>query len=245
MRPSPTFVNLLDDAAFLSFEHQLHLADVLGQHSWQVNLQDRVFTFDTEHGRVECTDFHFLGSAAPGPHPGQGSWLWSWANQSGFPAEVSTLAKTVRDFGIEHGIGELAAAELPFDTFSFDEPDPHQVTSVQVEAAKAVTGRWTGYSGPAGTDGTRAAFLVEHPDFRLPPPEGPRVMRTLTEGLSGPALHDHRRAVSTYLSLRGLSATFSPDESQLIVDSPILSGIIGFDEYGRTASLEMTVPASQ
>lgn len=235
MRPTPAFVNLLDDAAFLSLEHQLHLADVLGEHSWQVNLQTRVFTFDTEHGSIECTDFHFLGTAAPGP----GSWLWSWANRSGFPESVAALAASVRDFGVEHEITELSAPELPFDSLPFDQPESYQVAAVLTEAAKAVTGRWTGYQGPAGDDGTRAAFLVEHPDFQLPPAEGPRIMRTLTEGLSGLALYDQRRALNSYLSLRGLNPAFSSDENQLIVDSPVLAGTIGFDEYGVVASLEL------
>ncbi|MGI5217004.1 DUF6882 domain-containing protein [Nocardia sp. CA-290969] len=241
MRPTPAFVNLLDDAAFLSLEHQLHLAEVLGEHSWQVNLQTRSFTFDTEHGSVECTDFHFLGTAAPGA----GSWLWSWANRSGFPESVATLAASVRDFGIEHGIGELSAPEIPFDSLPFDQPEPYQVAAVQSEAVKAVTGRWTSYQGPAGDDGTRAAFIVEHPDFRLPPAEGPRIMRTLSEGLSGLALYDHRRALNSYLSLRGLNPAFAPDESRLIVESAVLVGTIEFDEHGRAASLALTVPGAR
>ncbi|WP_228812079.1 MULTISPECIES: DUF6882 domain-containing protein [Nocardia] len=241
MRPTPAFVNLLDDAAFLSLEHQLHLADVLGEHSWQVNLQTRSFTFDTERGSVECTDFHFLGTAAPGPS----SWLWSWANRSGFPESVAALAASVRKFGVEHEISELSVPELPFDTLPFDQPEPYQVAAVLTEAAKAVTAHWTGYQGPAGDDGTRAAFLVDHPDFRLPPAEGARIMRTLTEGLSGLALYDQRRALNSYLALRGLNPVFSADESQLIVDSPVLAGTIGFDEHGVAASLELTRPGSR
>lgn len=234
-------MNLLDDAAFLSLEHQLHLADVLGEHSWRVDMQRGMFTFDTEHGSVECTEFHLLGTAAPGPR----SWLWSWANRSGFPESVSALAASVRAFGIEHEIAELSAPELPFDSLPFDRPEPFQVAAVQTEAAKAVTGHWTGYQGPAGADGTRAAFLVDHPDFRLPPPDGHRIMRTLSEGTAGLALHDHRRALNSYLSLRGMNPSFSPDESRLLVDSPVLTGGIEFDEQGLIGSIDMTVPKSR
>ncbi|MFR9754088.1 DUF6882 domain-containing protein [Nocardia sp. 004] len=225
----------MDDAALLSFEHQLQLADVLGEHSWGVDMQGGVFTFDTERGRIECSNFHFLGSAAPVP----GTWLWSWANQSGFPETVSALATSVRAFGIEHHIEELSAAEIPFEAFPIDQPEPHQVASLQTEAAKAVTGRWTSYMGTSGASGARLAFLVEHQDFQLPPPEGPRVMYTLTEGLANLILHDHRRAASSYLSQRGLHSTFSPDYRQLIVDSAILYGTIEFDEHGRTTSFDM------
>jgi len=41
----PTLMGLLDDAALLSFEHQLHLADVLGEHSYSVDLSAQRFEF--------------------------------------------------------------------------------------------------------------------------------------------------------------------------------------------------------
>jgi len=53
---SPTLTGLLDDAALLPFEHQLHLADVLGEHSYSVDLRGQ---------RLE-----FTGARPRGPDPG-------------------------------------------------------------------------------------------------------------------------------------------------------------------------------
>ncbi|MGV9677036.1 DUF6882 domain-containing protein [Nocardia sp. NPDC003482] len=236
MPRSPRFPDLLDDAALLSFEHRVYLGEVLGEHSWRVNMRAGVFAFDTERGAIECPRFHFLGSAAVGA----GTWMWAWANPSGFPPAVSKLSETVRDFGIAHRIAELATAELPFD--AFPGPRPLQVATAQTEAAKAVTGRWTSYLG-AGADGTTVAFLVEHPAFRLPAPDPTRVMRTLTQGLTTLSLRDHRRAITRYLVLRGMNWTFTPDYTLLTVDSPTLTGTITFDARGRAEALDLNVPA--
>jgi hypothetical protein len=70
-------------------------------------------------------------------------------------------------------------------------------------------------------------------------------MRTLSEGLSGLALYDHRRAVHSCLALRGLNPNFSPHRSRLSIDAPVLSGTVGFDGCGRIALLESTVPGSR
>jgi hypothetical protein len=51
------------DAAFLSLEHQLHLADVLGKHAWQVDIAAPSFTFTGDHP-LTCNAVHFLGTAA-------------------------------------------------------------------------------------------------------------------------------------------------------------------------------------
>ena len=90
----PTFLELQDDAALLSFEHQLHLAETIGQHAWETDLAAPRFSFTGQHP-VTCSRVHLLGSAAPGPK----SWLWSWANPFSYREEVLELAQFVRDFG--------------------------------------------------------------------------------------------------------------------------------------------------
>ncbi|WP_067543547.1 DUF6882 domain-containing protein [Nocardia crassostreae] len=231
MSDNVTLSDLLDDAALLSFEHQLHLEEVLGQHSFAVDLAERHFEFHCADRTIECTDVHLLGSAAPGPQ----SWLWSWANPSGYSAELVAVAESMRAFGSHYDIPELSTAEVPFRAFGPD-VEPHQVSWTMMEAAKAVSGRWTSYQGNAG-NGTFVAFLVEHPELRLHAPTGPRVLRVLSEGLGVLASHDHRRAVHSYLTRRGLSATFAPDGSTLRFESPGIDGNVDFDEYGRVAGI--------
>nr|WP_307869134.1 DUF6882 domain-containing protein [Nocardiopsis sp. B62] len=84
MQNTPTFHDLLNDAAILSLEHQLHMETVVGNSNWNVDLAEPRFEFSGESELV-CDRLHLLGSAAPGP----GSWMWAWANPSGFSPEVT------------------------------------------------------------------------------------------------------------------------------------------------------------
>ncbi len=197
----PTFTELQDDAALLSFEHQLRLADVLGIPAWSANLSEKRFELTPADGDpVTCTDMQLLGSAAPGPR----SWLWAWANPTGYREDILVAATEARAFGELHGIPELANAEVPFDALPGSPDDPAAVASLMTEATKAVSGRFTGYQGPVG-GGTRAGFLLDHPDFRLPAPDGARVSRVLQQGLAELRFHDQRRAVDSYARRRGLA----------------------------------------
>ncbi|MFB4275346.1 DUF6882 domain-containing protein [Nonomuraea sp. MTCD27] len=237
MQNSLTFPNLLDDAALLSLEHQLHLEEVLGDHSWHVDLQRQHFEF-TGDRTITCTGLHLLGSAAPGP----GTWLWAWANQSGFPPAVAATSARLRDFGRQYGIQELASPEVPFSALPGSPEEPHLVAALLTEAAKAVTGHWTSYNGDAG-GGTRAAFLVEHPGFRLPPPEPARVMRVIQQAIMGLTLTDHRRALHSYAVKRGLGAEFGSDQARLT--GPGFEAVADFDVYGRVAGIRASMSSPQ
>ncbi|TMR96218.1 DUF6882 domain-containing protein [Nonomuraea basaltis] len=235
MPDSLTFTNLLDDAALLSLEHQLHLEEVLADHSWNADLQEQRFEF-TGSRTITCTRFHLLGSAAPGPR----SWLWAWANPSGFPDSLVAASATLRDFGQRHGIAELGSPEVPFDALPGSPAEPHLAAGLLTEAAKAVTGHWTSYNGDAG-GGTRVAFLVEHPEFRLPPPEPTRVMRVIQQAIAGLSLRDHRRALHSYAVKRQLGAEFGPDHATLSLTGPGLEAAVDFDASGRVAGIKATL----
>lgn len=225
-----TLASLSDAAAFLSHEHQLHLADVLGEHQWHVDLKVPTFSVTGDHP-LTCTAMHLLGSAAMAPR----SWLWSWANASRFNPAVTSLAAGVRDFGHQHGIAELTTAQLPFDQLPGAPQDLADATWTLVNAAKAASGKWVAYTGDAAP-GTRVAFLIEHPDFQLPPPAGPRVLRVLEEGLAGAVrLADHRLAVRAYAAGRGLESRWS--ERSVVLSGPGLEMRIDFDELGRIGAI--------
>ncbi|MEV0612923.1 DUF6882 domain-containing protein [Nonomuraea sp. NPDC050404] len=233
MQHSLTFANLLDDAALLSLEHQVHLEEVLADHAWHVDLRQQHFEF-TGSRTITCTAFHLLGSAAPGP----GTWLWAWANPTGFPEAVVAASARLRDFGRQYGIEELASAEVPFGALPGSPAEPHLAAGLLTEAAKAVTGHWTSYTGDAG-GGTRAAFLVEHPDFQLPPPEPARVMRVIQQALAGLPLTDHRRALHSYAAKRGLGAEFDRDRARLT--GPGFEAVADFDALGRVAGIKASL----
>jgi hypothetical protein len=230
---------LLDDAALMSFEHQLHLVEVLGDHQWEVNFQEQRFAFTGAHPLV-CTRFHLLGSAAPGPQ----SWLWSWANPTSYPPAVTALAASLRDFGQQHGIRELASGEIPFGSLPNSPTEPNQVAWFMAEAAKAVSGSWTSYVGDAG-GGTRLAVLIEHPDLVLPPPAPTRIMRVLQQGAAELPLYDHRRALHSYAMRRGLGATFSTNYAQLQITGPGFGATVQFTDRGLIAAVSATLSTPQ
>jgi hypothetical protein len=227
----PTFTDLLDDAALLSLEHQLHLVDVLGEHSWRVDLAEQVFEFTGAEPRT-CTRFHLLGSAAPGPR----SWLWGWANPTGYPQQLVGLGEYVRDFGRRHGIRELTEPEIAFDALPGSPTDPNPVAGMFIGAAKTVANNWSSYTGDAG-GGTRAAFLIEHPDFALAAPEPARVMRVLQQALASEVLTDHRRAYHAYATRRRLNPSFDPDGSRLTMSTRGFTATVLFGPQGRVEKI--------
>jgi hypothetical protein len=223
MTDTLTLDAIVDDAAFLSLEHQLHLADLaeqLGEHRWDVDLNSRVLTLTGQH--TLHTTVHLLGTASESA----GSWLWGWANPSGFSPEVTETSARVAEFGRGHGIPELAGEEVPLlaDTGA-------RLT----DAAKAITGHWTSYSGEVGP-GTRAYFLIDAPELALPAPSTPRTLRVVAESLGLGLVSDHRRALASYGRLRGLSATNGDDATtrMLLPDGDVA---VSFDHLGRIANL--------
>lgn len=228
-----TLPDMLDDAALMSLEHQLHLQEFLGEHNWNVDLQEGRFEFSGERPLV-CDRFHLLGSAAPGPN----SWMWGWANPSGFPPDLTSLSAAVRDFGREHDVPELASAEVAFGDLPGAPEEVPAVVGQLTDAAKLLTGRWFSYNGEVG-GGTRVAFIIEHSELRLPDPTPTGVMGLIQQGLTGLRLSDHKRALYTYGRLRGLSPRFTDEErGTLVLSMPGLEARISFDHLGRVSGID-------
>lgn len=223
---------LLDDAGLLSLEHRLHLEEVLGEHEWHADLDGRRLEFVGEAGSFVCTKVHLIGTADAE------SWLWGWANPWGYPASLLKAAETVREFGFRYRVAELCSAELPV-ALAGATPEPHQVAGLLADAAKIVCGRWSSYCGV--TDGTCVAFLVEHPAFLLPPPTASSLARVLAFGVGALPLSDHRRAVHSYLTRRGLRTGFLDDYRWLEFGGHGIAGDIEFDDDGYVASLDVRV----
>src|SRR5690242_17212979 len=52
-----------------------------------------------------------IGTEADNP----GSWMWAWANPSGFPDRVTAAARHARAYGEQQGVTELTTGEIPLD----------------------------------------------------------------------------------------------------------------------------------
>src|SRR5690606_13679084 len=82
---APTLQDLVDEAAFVSHEHQLHLADLHGDDAWNADLVAGTLTFTAPDGGTTTCRVQFLGTAAPRHQvggPGRG------------PATTSTASPT-------------------------------------------------------------------------------------------------------------------------------------------------------
>ncbi|TPW75445.1 DUF6882 domain-containing protein [Schumannella soli] len=219
---------LIADGVFLAHEAQLQIVDRFGDHEhWDVDLATRQFRFT---GPTSATlPLQLLGSAAPGPR----SWLWGWANPSGYAPEIVAAASAARQLGDRFRIPELVAGEVAFDDPApAGEPEPgYQLGWDLSIAARVASGIWFGYSGRV-EGGTRVWMLLEGLTFDLP--SAPRVLRVIGEGLSSTTVTDHRRAVASYATLRGIPF----DGVRLSLPDGVIA--VEFDQLGRVAALNGT-----
>jgi hypothetical protein len=172
---------------------------------------------------------HVLGTAAPGPR----SWLWAWDGWPGCAPEALELAGSVRDFGRRHGISLLTEAEIPFADLPGSWSEPNLVAFLFVDVAKVVGDTWTGYTADLGR-GTRGAFLVEHPDFTLPPPTAESVRNVVNRFMVDPprTVTDHRRALHSYAIRRGLGVELNADRSKMRITGPGIEVVVAFRPDG-------------
>ncbi|MGV9720217.1 DUF6882 domain-containing protein [Nocardia beijingensis] len=232
MSQSVPLTRLLDDAGLLSLEHRLHLEQVLGVHVLEADLEGRRLEFLGEERSFVCTDVHLLGTADAE------TWLWGWVNPWGYPRSLLRAAETVREFGFRYRVAELCSAELPV-VLGGAAPEPFQVAELMADAAKIVCGRWNSYCGVI--DGACVAFLIDHPAFELPAPTPSGLARVLAHGFGALPLTDHRRAVYSYLTRRGLITEFLDDYQVLEFGGHGLAGEVEFDAAGRIANLDIRI----
>ncbi|MBA2347913.1 MAG: hypothetical protein H0V81_06410 [Solirubrobacterales bacterium] len=212
---------LVDAHAILAAEQQRHLADVIGE---------RAFAVDLATGRIrfggELTyDVELLGSEAPGP----GTWMWGWANPSGFNAEVTRTARALRELGRERGWPAFTKGEVPLDG---DVTGPRMAIAGVGHAGAAAH-----YGAPLGGGG-RAYLLLHDPGLALPPPDLSRLVTVLSTVLQSGEVEDWPAALGLYAGQRGL-ALKRRDETMLL-SSPELAGHVrvSFDDLGRVSGIK-------
>jgi hypothetical protein len=225
---TPGLAALVDDGVFMAVEAQMQLADTVGEHTWNVDLSTGLFRFEGDH----TADYpvQFLGSSAPGPR----SWLWGWANESGYDERVLRAAVATRDLGAQYRIRELENGEVPFDDETQGDPGYALGWDLSI-AARVASKLWFGYSAEVG-GGTRAWMLLD--GLRLGQPDVIRISRVLGEGLFSTTVTDHRRAVSSYAVFRGIPW----DGRTLTLPNGELT--IAFDDQGRIGEMSTTARPS-
>jgi hypothetical protein len=211
---------LFDSYALGSAEQQEHAQEVVGGRPFSADLTRGVVGFEPGlEVRAEL-----IGTEAAEP----GSWMWSWANPSGFPQNVTGAARHARGYGQQHGVLELTTAELPLDAAAIG----YRLTVVTCGLA----GGYAYYPAQAAP-GTTAYLLLDHPSLALPPVQLPRVLTILTAVTASGQVSDWRRALHTYASQRGLEAR--PDDRGLALVHPGGQGSIrvDLDPQGRVDNI--------
>ena len=222
---------IFDTYALGSAEQQEHAQEVVGGRPFEADLTRGTVTFGSELTvRAEL-----VGTEAADP----GSWMWSWANPSGFPDAVTGAARHARGYGEQHGVTELTTSELPLD----GAPVGYRMTVVTCGLA----GGYAFYPAVAAP-GTTAYLLLDSPALALPPVQLTRVLTVLTSVAAAGQIQDWRRALHTYAGQRGLEAR--PDDSAVELAHPGQGSIrVELDQLGRvadiTAELQSEPPAKK
>ncbi len=211
---------LFDSYVLGSAEQQEHAQEVVGGRPFSADLTRGVVGFEPGlEVRAEL-----LGTEAADP----GSWMWSWANPSGFPDPVTGAARHARTYGEQNQVAELITGELALDG-----------SAIGYRLAVVTCGLAGGYAYyPAeAAPGTTAYLLLDHPSLALPAVQLPRVLTVLTAVTASGQVTDWRRALHTYASQRGLEAR--PDDRGLQLVHPGGQGSIRveLDQLGRVANI--------
>jgi hypothetical protein len=215
-----SITELFDSYVLGSAEQQEHAQEVVGGRPFSADLTRGVVGFEPGlEVRAEL-----LGTEAADP----GSWMWSWANPSGFPDAVTGAARHARTYGEQNAVAELTTAELPLDGAAIG----YRLAVVTCGLA----GGYVYYPAEAAP-GTTAYLLLDHPSLALPPVQLTRVLTVLTAVTASGQVTDWRRALHTYASQRGLDAR--PDDRGLELVHPGGQGSIRveLDQQGRVANI--------
>ena len=215
-----SIARLFDTYALVSTEQQEHAQEVVGGRPFTADLTLGVVGFEPGlEVRAEL-----IGTEAEEP----GSWMWSWANPTGFPDKVTGAARHARSYGEQQGVAELTTGEIPLD----GAPIGYRLTVVTCGLA----GGFAYYPANAAP-GTTAYLLLDHPSLALPPVQLSRVLAVLTAVTASGQVTDWRHALHSYSGQRGLDAR--PDERGVELGHRGGQGSIrvDLDERGRVANV--------
>jgi hypothetical protein len=215
MTESPELTTLVDAGAFLSFESQLHFAELTGSvDQWDADLTVPVISFRTG-GVTRVFDAQVLGSASTA------TWMASWANPS-IRDGARVLSRELSEHARRESVRELASEQLKLG----DWPDHDPIRTRLAIAAGVLRPEWrTYYAAPLGI--SHAMVMMRDPELELPAPAIPRVMRVIAEGVSYTRLHSMTDAVEAYAVGRGIPVEMSA--SKAVLTLPGGAVIVEFD----------------
>jgi hypothetical protein len=143
-KPRMTFVDLFSRYAASSFARQLALADLLGEHDWNLTLST---------GLAEFGDgLKFSAQLVGTESDGDSSWLWAWANrQSDIPESLLVRANEARQKLEDVNVPFLRERSFPLS----GGVTAHQIAMI----CSGLAGDLAYYRGPY--DGGALYFMLE------------------------------------------------------------------------------------
>lgn len=173
---------------FASFDKQLHLANLVGEQGWHLDLSTGLLSF----GNGYIWHVQILGTESDQDR----TWLWAWANEgSNIPPSHLQAALRMKALGEEQQIPELTTPILQLGDI-----DGHRLAMI----ASGVCQANAYYRCPYESG---SAFVLIQ-DERLPkPPEPPlaRIALVFPQGISAIEIPDHRLARLGDLDFYGLA----------------------------------------
>lgn len=212
-----TFLDLLTEHGMAALHRQLHAADLLGKHTWSMDLDE---------GTVALGDHTFpvqvLGTAAEADE----TWLWGWANTaSGIPEPALGSARQMQRLGEQHGIPELTEALVPLTKM-----DPNALALV----ATGVSGAAFFYR--AAYEGGAAYLLIPTPGLGAAPKDPVAASTVITSFVADHTVN-HRDAARHYVKWLGFLTDDTP--TALYARSPKGTLVLEFDALNRITKVSV------
>lgn len=213
---------LLRRHGLTALDRQVHLQDLVGEESWQLDQDAGTISF----GPLVCAA-QILGTQSDTDR----TWLWAWANPS-VPDAVRRDAERIRDHGQRHGVSHFTDAQAPLD--------PSMPPEMLALIATELTGADGYYRGPY--EGGAVFVLLRLPAGAAKAERGDvrRTLRTLGLGTMVLSVGLDRESVEAYLASTGLTASGEADEL-VAEDASGRSVSVRFDRAGRVRDIRTTL----
>lgn len=211
---------LFDRHAAASWDKQQALAALVGQHSWQLDTDNGIITFND---RLKFP-VQILGSESEVSN----SWLWAWANKvTPLPAKLLASANELRALGGRDAIAELTQAQT-----SRDKVNGHYLSLLASGVCKADCY----YRGPY--ENGAVFVLITAPQVRQSMDDSPTHLASMFSQVMSNFELNHRTALRSYLEFKRYSVTETATE---LAGRSSRGGALkaSFDRAGRVTDLQV------
>ncbi len=215
-----TFEELLAQHAALAMEKQGLFGEVIGDNSWQLDMNKGVIYF----GDI-VFPIQIIGSISFESN----SWMWGWANtKSGMPDNLLVQANELKAMGTKNGIKELTDGH-----FDVEEGFEHQMGMIACGVFKSNSYYCANYG-----QGTLVVTIASDAIPSIAMDRAEKVLTVFPQLISAISI-DHKDAFKNYLIDRDFKLKITATEIEGLRDGKKV--VAKFDNQDRLASLNGTI----